>query len=66
LVKLWVYCDERYPDYGVTTDKSFSGVEIELTENEYAQGKKAETDYAAWQKLLTKKREGAFAKDHNE
>lgn len=67
MVKLWLYSDERYPDYGVTDDAQLGNAEIELTEAEYIAGRKAEDDYDRWQTLLRQKEdEWRIAQDHKD
>lgn len=57
MVKLWIWSDERYPEYGVTTSKTHADIFIELTEEEYREYLAVDKLWNEWQERLQKKSE---------
>jgi hypothetical protein len=52
--KFCIACDERYPDYCLSTLPGY-GTEVELTDEELARGREAEHLYNEWQLFIEKK-----------
>jgi len=50
-VKVYIDCDERYPDWSISADPKF-GSEVEVTEDQFAAIKAAEVEYSKWQLFL--------------
>lgn len=56
-MKMWLDCDERYPDFSVREEGTVFNVEVEVTENELKQIHAARDAYDAAQALLADKYE---------
>jgi hypothetical protein len=51
VVKVWIYADERYPDYGIDADQRY-GVAVDLPDDFVARFKAATAEYEAVQDVL--------------